>query len=50
MLLGVGLFVYNILGFLPVGDHQILWDHEQRLGAAWGAVLFLGGFLLRRVK
>ncbi len=51
LLIGVGLVVYNALGFRPVPSGFLHWpDDERRLGAAIGAVLLVAGLLLRRVK
>ena len=47
LLIGVGLVVYNILGFQPTPMRLIWWQEGNRLGAAIGAVLLVAGLLLR---
>ncbi len=48
--IGVGLVVYNLLGFRPTPMRLIWWEEANRLGAAMGAVLVVAGLLLRHVK
>ena len=47
---GVGLLVYNLLGFQPTPMRLPYWEEGPRFGAATGAVLVVTGLLLRRVK
>lgn len=45
ILVGVGLLVYNLLGFQKYGE-VFVWEEHTRAWAAVGAVALVGGLLL----